>query len=435
MDRISEYLEESKEDMTELLKVFVGQKSVRRADDSPYPFGEDIHYMMNLFEREMDKFKFDRYGRYGDFYSWVEIGDSDLPLIGIVGHLDTVDLVEENWKHNPLGEISNGVLYGRGVVDNKGPIVQALFLMKYVKENGLPVRIRLIVGADEESDFSCVKKYIENNEEMPVAGFIPDAKFPYIISEKGILNATLIVDKADFGVKVEEIAGGTGGNIVPDYAYAKIGDEVISQQGIASHAGNDSTDDNAIVNLINLLSKSAKEDSFVGKFSKLIYKNYLALEVEGKEVVIKPTYIEISGNQIEVTFDARVDVDIEVERVKLAFLTYFGVSDSNVKRVNMANGYEYNRDSPLIKVFESVYNESIETLRPSEEIGDPLRIGGTTYAKYFPNCITFGPGFKGEHSYAHREDERLTVKSFMDGAYIYIKLVERMSEGFFSEEK
>lgn len=435
MKRVSEYLEESKEDMIKLLKVFVQQKSVRKDNDTLYRFGKDIHKMMNIFVRESKKFNFDRYGQFNDYYSWVEIGDPELPLVGIVGHLDTVDYVEENWKYNPLGEFTLDVLYGRGVVDNKGPIVQALYLMNYIKKEKLPIRVRLIVGTDEESDFSCIKKYIENNEEMPEIGFVPDAKFPYVISEKGILNTTLSIHKDDFGVEVEDIAGGTGVNIVPDYAYVKISDEVTSQHGVASHVGNNSDGDNAIINLIEKLSIQVSKDSFVDKIYKLIRENYLALEVNNREVMIKPTYLEKIGNQINITFDTRVDVDIDVEQVKESLLRYFCLTSSSVKRTNMANGYEYDRDSKLIKLFKDAYNESIEELRPLEAKGEPLRIGGTTYAKYFPNCITFGPGFQGEHSYAHREDERLSVKSFIDGTYIYIKLVERISKEFFGKKK
>ena len=61
-----------------------------------------------------------------------------------------------------------------------------------MKDCGVPLthRVRLILGADEESGFGCVKHYFAH-EEMPVTGFTPDAMFPLVYAEKGIANAVL----------------------------------------------------------------------------------------------------------------------------------------------------------------------------------------------------------------------------------------------------
>lgn len=409
----------------ELVFRFVQQKSVKDTNQPEFVFGEDIHQMMQLFLTEAKRLLSCRSGRFDDYYAWVEIGDPSLPLVGIVGHIDMVDYVRANWEYNPLGEFDGDTMYGRGVVDNKGPIVQALYAMKYVQENELPLRIRLLVGADEESDFTGIKKYIENQEEVPDYGFVPDAKFPYILSEKGIINMTLTIDEATFGRELKEVSGGTGINITPDYARAVLSDnEVVEETGVAAHVANDSTDDNAIVNLLSKLAEEASASTFLEQLKRMQQNNHLLMKIQNHDIVLKPTFISQKESRIELTLDTRIAPELCAEAVKEEILRRFGLDEEHVVRVNLADGYEYGENHPVVRLMDKVYRESIHELRPELEMTEPLRIGGTTYGKYFKNCIVFGPGFPKEHSYAHREDERISVKSFMDGAAIYIRLLE-----------
>lgn len=425
MDKVKTFLDKNQGEMIQILERFVEQKSVKDTSQPAFIFGEDIHHMMNLFLKEAEALLSGRSGRYDDYYAWIEIGDLDLPLVGIIGHLDIVDYVSENWAYNPLGEFDEEILYGRGVVDNKGPVVQALYAMKYVQENNLPLRIRLIVGADEESDFKCMKKYIENREEMPVYGFVPDAKFPYILSEKGIINMTLSMDMKTFGKELIEIKGGTGLNITPDYAQAILTNgEELTEIGVASHVANDSEDDNAIVNLLSKLADDAFPGTFLEQFHRMKKNNHLFMKIHDHDIVCKPTFISQKEGQIDLTLDMRIAPTLNAVAVKEEILQIFGLAEEHVVRVNLADGYEYEADHPIIRIMDKVYRENIQRLRPELEMTAPLRIGGTTYGKYFKNCIIFGPGFPKEHSYAHREDERISVKSFMDGAAIYIELLK-----------
>ncbi|TDH74813.1 dipeptidase PepV, partial [Acinetobacter baumannii] len=52
--------------------------------------------------------------------------------------------------------------------------------------------VRIIIGTDEESDWRCVEHYFKH-EEMPTLGFAPDADFPIINAEKGIIDASLLI--------------------------------------------------------------------------------------------------------------------------------------------------------------------------------------------------------------------------------------------------
>src|SRR5699024_306663 len=86
------------------------------------------------------------------------------------------------WNTDPYNPvIKDGVIYARGVQDDKGPTIAAYYAMKILKELDVPLkqRVRLIVGTDEESDWLCTDAYFKK-EEMPNFGFAPDAEFPVI---------------------------------------------------------------------------------------------------------------------------------------------------------------------------------------------------------------------------------------------------------------
>ena len=139
---------------------------------------------------------------------------------GIIGHLDVVP-VGDGWTFEPFNPvISDGKLYGRGTTDDKGPVIGALYAMKAVMDTcKVNKRVRLIVGIDEERGWRCIKHYKEV-EEMPTIGFSPDAEFPCIYAEKGLLSIKLSkeikLNKDD--VVIENIDYKNNAiNIVPKY--------------------------------------------------------------------------------------------------------------------------------------------------------------------------------------------------------------------------
>mgnify|MGYP002683094214 FL=1 len=123
---------------------------------------------------------------------WAEMGEGP-EMVAVLGHLDVVP-EGDGWSVDPWGgELKDGMLYGRGVIDNKGPVMIALFAAKAVFDSGMKLkrRVRVIFGTNEERGSKCMKRYVEAGEELPVAGFTPDAEYPIINAEKGILTYTL----------------------------------------------------------------------------------------------------------------------------------------------------------------------------------------------------------------------------------------------------
>ena len=118
---------------------------------------------------------------------YIEMGEGD-EMIAVLGHLDVVP-VGDDWTYPPFGaEIHDGILYGRGVADDKGPTIGAIYAMKAIRDLGLPTdrRIRVIFGTNEERGCDCIKHYVEAGEEHPVLGIIPGRGVSAHLFEKGM---------------------------------------------------------------------------------------------------------------------------------------------------------------------------------------------------------------------------------------------------------
>lgn len=127
--------------------------------------------------------------------------------------------MEDGWTSDPFEpEIRNGKIFGRGTIDDKGPVTAALYAMKYVAENTkVNKRVRLIIGLNEEKDWECINHYKEK-EEYPTVGFSPDADFPCIYAEKGIVTVKIESSyKLDNCEILEFDTGNNAINVVPKY--------------------------------------------------------------------------------------------------------------------------------------------------------------------------------------------------------------------------
>ncbi|AXY26075.1 hypothetical protein CL176_08720 [Suicoccus acidiformans] len=418
-----DYVEANYADMLQDVLNLVRIPSVKQADAGAYLFGQAIHEVLNEFERLCHRLGMHQIHREDDYYAWVEIGNPTLPLVGIIGHVDIVDYDATTWAFNPLGEVTADTIYGRGISDDKGPVVMCLYAMKYVQDHNIPLRIRLIVGADEESDFHCAQKYLANQEEMPAYGLVPDAKFPLVLAEESIWNLSFRLTLADLGYPdAEGLSGGTDTNIIPDTAEIVQAGERQIFKGEAAHAGNYQGKQNAIMELFK--AKKGATGSFLDRL--VPYQADVAYEIPfaNEAIVVKPTKLEMTNaDSVLLTLDIRVTESLDIYQAKHELLKTFRLQESHITRENIAQGYRYSQDHPLIQKLLEVYQDALSNLPVSRPLSEPLAIAGTTYAKYFPNCISFGPGFPGEHSHAHRADERILIQSFKDAAYIYAQAI------------
>ena len=208
-------------EMTAALQRLVRKKSVEGPELPGKPFGADVdacftEVLTLCRELGFETTDLDRY------IGWCEIGSGD-EMVAMLGHLDVVP-EGEGWHHPPYGaEIVDGRLFGRGAIDDKGPVVASLFALKAIRDLNIPLRrrVRLLFGLNEETNDRDVFYYRDHGGEIPVLGFTPDGEYPLINGEKGILNESYAVQLHQTGAwKLVSVRGGVAGNVVPDYACA-----------------------------------------------------------------------------------------------------------------------------------------------------------------------------------------------------------------------
>lgn len=153
---------------------------------------------------------------YDNYVGEIEYGEGD-EMLGILGHVDVVP-AGEGWSRDPWGgEISDGVIWGRGTLDDKGPMLTCLHALKIIKDMELPLnkRVRLIIGCNEETDWKCMDYYLnEVKPELPTIAFSPDSHFPVTYAEMGMLQFRL---ERPVSENIE-IKGGNAFNSVPSKA-------------------------------------------------------------------------------------------------------------------------------------------------------------------------------------------------------------------------
>jgi succinyl-diaminopimelate desuccinylase len=179
-----------------------------------YPFGPAVDQALRTALRIAGDLGFRTHYDDGGYYGYAEIGDGD-EMVGILGHLDVVPPGNlEDWDHEPFDPVEiDGMLYGRGAQDDKGPLLAALFAVKALMDAGVVFhkRVRFIFGTDEETLWRCINRYKEQ-EDLPGLGFSPDSRFPLTFAEKGLLQCHLTGPNAS-GLR---LAGGSAFNAVPD---------------------------------------------------------------------------------------------------------------------------------------------------------------------------------------------------------------------------
>lgn len=373
---------------------------------------------------------------------WIEYGEGE-EMVGILGHVDVVP-AGDGWEHDAYGaEIIDGVLWGRGCLDDKGPTVGALYGMKAIRDLNLPIdrRIRVLFGADEECGSSCAEYYVENGYEMPTIGFTPDAEFPAIFAEKGITAFYVTKKMEDKGnIDVVSFGGGNARNAVMGTCKMVVngdiqveetagitvtkenGQTIVEAVGKSAHGSTPHLGDNAGIKLL----KAVRGNDFGGDFQT--FADFIMekvgeetngdslgihyLDDETGETTVNLGIIDCDQEKIYFTLDIRYPKNAEAKVVdqkveeQLAACGFEVAEKANQKSVYVP------KDSELVTKLVKVYAEE------TGENLEPVSIGGGTYAKEFPNMVAFGPLFQGEPDVIHQANERVEVEKLFKAIQI-----------------
>ncbi len=368
--------------------------------------------------------------------------------------------------HLFYGTIYDNKIFGRGAIDDKGPVISSLYAMKAIMENyKLNKRVRLILGLNEENDWKCID-YYKANEELPSVSFSPDADFPCIYAEKSILTLYLKMDYSTYlnnDIVLKEInTYGNPINVVPKICSVilKINNKKLEMSeiinnlknlideskfeidiykidetevkltsyGLQSHAAHPDLGINAISRLIVVLSEFFNiYDISLELFD--FFKNYINIDYTGKSLDIN--FKDQSGNLtlnvgdfrmknniLEIGINIRIPVSVNIIEIGNKFIKYTSpYLNVDFDTISYKPALYVSKENKLVKTLCGIYNEVTNSSL------EPIAIGGATFARAFDNCISFGPNFPGCTDMCHQIDEFIDIDKLLLSCKIYAKAI------------
>lgn len=450
---VNNWFAEHADEMAKTLQTLVRIPSVAGTPEPGAPNGREVARALDLALEMARGFGFETedYDR--------EIGAAVLPgtsgkELGLIAHLDVVPVGESGWTFPPFeGHIDeNGWIVGRGTCDNKSGAVIALFVMRCIRELGLPFPhgIRLLFGCNEETSMRDVEYYGAHGKHADLY-LVPDAEFPACYAEKGIWGGDLRSPKlAESGIL--GAYAGMASNVVPDKAWIELagytakaltplcegadveasdveGGARLTAKGAASHAAYPEESRNAIYVLLDFVDHNgllAGEAAAAAAFLRDVLSDYKGEALGIASEHPDTGYLTAIGGMLR--YDGALTLNLNVRYPRS--ITGEEIT-ARVAAVAASAGFELagaadnkgvfrSPDDPLVATLTGIYN------KVTGQDEKPYMMGGGTYARHLPNALAFGPEltldglpecpYQGE---VHMPDEHYHVRQLTTAGVIY----------------
>lgn len=448
---VEQYLADHRDDLISDLQALVAIPSKKEESAPGLPFGKPCADALDLALRQAARLGFDIHN-LDNYVGWAEMGEGE-EMLGILAHLDVVP-EGDGWSVPPYsGVVKDGLIWGRGTQDDKGPALIALYAMAAVKAAGLAPnkRVRLILGCDEESGSACLEHYIEH-AELPTIAFSPDAEYPVVNGEKGMLRLCVSADYEEQkeGKRILSISGGDRCNIVPPTCQAvlhgvsaaearPVCDAVakelsvsiscseegevltLSLEGKGAHAAMPEKGNSAVTAMLTLLLRLPLAPCAALEKLSALLAAYPHHETDGSSAgcacadeVSGPMTLNLGLFQFQPAhFEAVLDIryPIHANHEDIVANMRKTVPLSIQVQSHMVPHY-VDPQSDLVQGLLRAYTDC--TGLP----GECIAIGGGTYARHFKGGVSFGCVLPTTVDNMHQADEALSLEEMMLNARI-----------------
>lgn len=389
------------------------------------------------------------------YCGYAEVGEGD-EIVGIVGHLDVVP-EGDGWKYPPYsGTLAENAIWGRGTLDDKGPIIISLFAIKALIDEGhkFNKRVRVIFGCNEETGSLCIEHYLKVDEPISY-GVSPDSEFPVIFAEKTINSIELKGTATDAkGARLVKLDGGIVINAVPDICTLTIHsngtdiNELLERIGARLNASSidfQASIDNTLITLIvhgraahgsipqcglNAISYAIDAlDGLVDNDFIRFYNRYISTCVHGERlgcfredeygpIAVNVGLCHYENGSYSIKINSRLpfnyDTNTMLNDIEHTLNTELC---ANISLISDSKGFKLDPESDMIQLLTNAY-QSVTGDTSSAPICTP----GGTYAREFSNCVAFGPEMSGYgEMIIHQPNERLSLDALQAIAEIYHK--------------
>lgn len=379
-----------------------------------------------------------------DMMGYAQLGEGEGDYLATVTHLDVVP-AGEGWSGDPfVMRERDGYIIGRGVMDDKGPSVLCLYALKFLRQSGVKLRypIRALLGINEENGMADLEHYLENYP-APLFCFSPDAGFPLCNGEKGIFHCRLV--STSLPVNIIDINGGLAVNAVPDRCEATVisgplqsspGVTAVKEDGlwrltavgVGGHASEPEHTVNAIGVMVDYLLENdvvkGDERAFIELLSR-VHRTYdgSAVGIAADDGRFSPLtvvggVIGVKDGSIFQTVDCRYPTNTDAATIAARLRAEAGDAARLIEDRAVPPFY-ISAETAAVRVCMDTYN------LVTGEDARPFTMGGGTYARHFPNAVSFGPEHKdrAQPDFAgpiHGADEAACKEYFTEALRIYI---------------
>lgn len=418
--------------------------SLQEASDG-CPFGKGAADCLQFFLNLAEDMGFET-RNYDNYVGEVVFGEGK--EFAVLAHLDVVP-AGSGWKYPPFDavindEVSDGgvvgmKIWGRGAMDDKTPAIVCLYALKALKDEGVRLRrkIKLIVGCNEEAGWKCIEHY-NKVAVMPEEGFTPDADFPVIYAEKGILHFTCSfpindapMSALNAGERVNMVCDGAQAVLTRKAAENLVGYEnpipgttlsydnttnILRASGKSAHGSTPDKGANALQALLKFLSEINADCKAAYALLFEDVAGFKTMQDETGYLTMSPDVASFSNGVLKITTDIRFPSTHalkEITDVLDARGVEYTVDNYQVPLYNDPNG-------KLIKTLTEVYN------KVTGDTAKPIAIGGGTYARALKCGCAFGPEMPDEEATIHQANEYVTfdqIRLMSDMYYNAIKAV------------
>jgi len=414
-------------------------------------------------------------------------GASD-EVVGIHAHADVVPVTPENWvlkdgtKLDPFKVTLIGDrMYGRGTEDDKNGIVVAMYAMKVIKEEKLPLArtFKLLVDTTEETSGDAIPYYFEKNP-TPQYNLALDGGYPVVIAEKGYgtVMATFPRRKGEGkGAEIIAMTGGMATNQIPSAsvatfvsdkpaelaaslqkagaAYAKanggdfevaakaIGKEVkLTVTGVSAHSSEPESGINPVARMLELIhsidGKIALKHNHITDAARYASDNWGLDYLGGKlgvgfsdefmgPLTTSLTFVGQDDNAFKLAVNLRVPKGKSPETLKAEIADKLSAWDKHAK---VKVDFTYSVAEPMYRNPEGEWVKALLAVA-SENLGMEHKFGtsaGATSVHELPNGVQFGLARPEVKYTGHTDNEFKTVEQFLLDLQIVTEMMGRVGQ-------
>ena len=461
---ISGHEKEILEDLFRLMKIDSSFSEEGR--DAAHPFGAGSAKALEVCSGMMKDYGF-QVKNYDNYVIAADIGEGDREL-DILAHLDVVPAGEGWTVTDPFSPVltEDGIIYGRGSADDKGPAIAAIYALRAIKELGIPLKknARLILGGCEELGLGDLEYYFDREPHAKYS-FSPDADYPLINAERGIsgtdiktvftaeeagaspivsihsglrrnmvpYSAIAVIDAGKGNVKPEDIAAAVAKTVRKCGAGIEMTTEgnivTIDIRGVGGHASMPESSVNSLTCLMEIISSLPFTDRIsetVRGFSRIypfgVYHGEAAgIDMEDAcsgRLTSSFNVMHYENGILSAQIDSRVPYmandDNFNKPLKNALL------DAGAGEVNIALNpcHVVPADSPFVQKLMASYRKITGDID-----GRPFAIGGGTYVHNIDNGVAFGCAMPGVDNRMHGPDEFMMKDVLLKSIEIFAEAI------------